>query len=230
MQTYDLYLDSGPMKKKTFVHVPALAGCIARGDTTDEAIEHAPDAIRAYLRFLARHGEAVDPDGKFAVRVAEHVTDGAWPGNGAGFLPTDAKPMTQRDSDTLMRRLGAIHGDLRQLTGGLTAKQLDVEPARGRSIRRILRHVTGEGGYLRGISGASRLLREAEEGRLDAHDALDRLFALECERLRTMSKDERATVIMRGQLPWSARAAVRRMVEHAWEHYVEIAERLKTTL
>jgi hypothetical protein len=42
-----------------------------------------------------------------------------------------------------------------------------------------------------------------------------------------MSKEERAEVIMRGQSPWSARAALRRMLEHAWEHYVEIAQRLK---
>ena len=227
MKTYDLYLDSGPMKKKTFVHVPALLGCIARGDTTDQAVEHAPDAIRAFLTFLARGGEPVQPDAPFRVRVAEHVTDQQWPGNGGGFLPTDAGPLSTGESDALMRRLAAIHAALRSLTGGLTARQIDAAPAKGRPIRRILQHVCVEGAYLRGITGSSRLMSEVEKRALNPHDALDQLFALEQERLRAMSKEERAQVIMRGQTPWSARAAVRRMVEHAWEHYVEIAERLR---
>lgn len=228
MKTFDLYLDSGPMRKKTFVHVPQLAGCVARGDTTDEAIEHAPDAIRAFLRFLARNGEPIDPDAKFAVRVVEHTTDGQMPGQGIGFLPTDATPLTPRDSDALMQRLAAIHASLRTLTADLTQKQLDATPAKGRPIARILGHICGaEGGYLRGVTGASRLAREVDEGKVDPHGALDRLLDMEQERLRAMSKAERADVIMRGQMPWSARSAVRRMLEHAWEHYVEIAERLK---
>jgi predicted RNase H-like HicB family nuclease len=230
MKTYDLYLDSGPMRKKTFVHVPALTGCVARGDTTDEAIEHAPDAIRAFLRFLARNGESADPDAKFSVRVAEHTTDSQMPGQGIGFLPTDATPLTVRDGDALMLRLAAIHADLRSRTADLTPKQLAAAPPKGRPIGRILGHICGaEGGYLRGVTGASRLAREVDEGKVNPHDALDQLFEMEQERLRVMSKAERADVIMRGQSPWSARAAVRRMLEHAWEHYVEIAERLKQT-
>ena len=226
MKAYDLYLDSGPMKKSTYIHVPSVAGCIARGPTTDEALGNAPDAIRAYLRFLARHGEKADPKAPFRTRVAQHATDGQWPGNGAGFLPTDTSPLSQREGDALMARLGALHGDLRQLTGDLSSRQLDAKPSRGRPIRQILQHLCGEGGYLRGVSGASRLQREVEQGRLQQLDALDRLFELKSERLRAMTKDECEGVIMRGQSPWSVRAAMRRMLEHAWEHYAEISERL----
>ncbi len=149
------------------------------------------------------------------------------PGEGIGFLPTDAKPLTPRESDALMQRLAAIHTGLRALTADLTPKQLATAPPKGRPIGRILAHICGaEGGYLRGVTGASRLAREVDEGKVDPHDALDRLFQMEQERLGAMSKAERADVIMRGQMPWSARSAVRRMLEHAWEHYVEIAERL----
>ena len=116
MKTYDLYLDSGPMMKKTFVQVPSLMGCVARGDTTEAAIEAAPAAIRAYLRFLARHGEPFDADAAFRTRVAVHMTDSQWPGNGSGFLPTDEKSLPARESDALMARLDAMHGDLRLLT------------------------------------------------------------------------------------------------------------------
>ena len=226
MKTYDIYLDSGPMRKKTFVNVPALTGCIARGDTTDEAIENTPDAIRAFLRFLARHGEKADPNVDFRVRVADHVTDSVFPANGIGFLPTDAKPLTKAESDALLKRLSAIHDDLRALTTKLTAKQLDAKPAKGRPIRDIMRHMLAEGGYLRGVSGVSRIQRLVDQGEIDARDALDQLFDLERARINAMTARERRDVIMRGQQQWSARSAMRRMLEHGWEHYSEIAARL----
>jgi predicted RNase H-like HicB family nuclease len=78
MQTYKLYLESGPKKKKTMVHVLEVLGCISKGPTSDETLNRTPEAIHAYLRFLKRHGETVDPDGEFETVVAEHVTEGEW--------------------------------------------------------------------------------------------------------------------------------------------------------
>ncbi len=226
MKTYDLYLDSGPMMKKTMVQVPELPGCVARGDTTSAAVEAAPTAIRAYMRFLARHGEHIDPDALFKTKIAEHVTDSGFPGNGVGFIEPDREPLSKPDIERLLTWLGWIHADTRRLTAPLTAKQLAAQPSKGRSIRRILSHICAEGAYLRQVSGASRIQREVDEGRLDANDALDRLLELETDRLRAMTASERGEIIMRGQSPWSARSAVRRMLEHGWEHYAEIAERV----
>jgi hypothetical protein len=223
MKTYDLYLESGPQMKTTYVHVPHLLGCVLNGATTQAALNATPSAIRAYLAFMARAGESADA-AQFGTRVADHDMAGGF--LGSRFLPTDAKPLPPREGAMLMRRLAALHGELRTLTAGLSSKQLNAQPAKGRPIRRILTHVCAEGGYLRGVSGASRIQLEADEGKIDPHDALDRLHALEVERLRSMDADERTGVIMRGKNPWSARAAVRRMLEHAWEHYVEIAARL----
>ena len=229
MKTYDLYLDSGPKMKKTMVQVPAIPGCIARGDTTEEAIANAPEAIRAYLRFLVRHGEKHDPDAAFNTRVALHVTDSVFPAGGIGFLPADDKPLTPRDADALMTRLGHIHDALRTMVAGVPDAALDHKPASGRPIRGILRHVCAEGNYLRGVTGAGRIQRLVDNGEMDPLDALDELFAIEKERLRTMPAEERRGVIMRGKTQWSARGAVRRMLEHAWEHYCEIAVRLGKT-
>ena len=227
MKTYDLYLESGPQMKITYVHVPALLGCVYNAPTTQQALDAAPGAIRAFLRFMARAGERVDAKADFRTRVAEHHTEGGF--LGSRFLPTDAEPLTRRESNALMKRLAALHVDLRSLTSGLTPKQLTATPARGRAIGRILTHVLAEGGYLRGVTGASRIQRLADEGAIDPLDALDQLFELETERLAAMTDDERSQVIQRGQNPWSARSAVRRMLEHGWEHYVEIAERLGAT-
>ena len=225
MKTYDLYAESGPMMKKTVVHVPALLGCTSRGDTTQEAIENAPEAISAYLAFLERAGERVDAKSPFKTRLAQHDTSGGF--LGSAFLATDQEPMPKRESDKLMHRLVALHGELRRIASKLTDRQLDAKPKQGRTLRAILHHIVGpEGGYLRGVSGTSRIAREVEQGKLDPFDALDQLLELERVRLDSMTVVERAELIMRGQVPWTARAAVRRMLEHAWEHYVEIATRL----
>jgi predicted RNase H-like HicB family nuclease len=224
VKTYDLYVHSGPKRKKTYIHVPQLVGCIAQGDTTDAAIENVPNAIEVFLGFIARTGERVGAKEPFRTRVAEENMSGGF--LGVGFLPTDAKPLSKRESDALMQRLANIHDELRGLTSGLSKKQLEAKPATGRPIGRILSHMCAEGGYLRGVSGVGRIQREVEEGKRDPHDALDELWRLESERLNTMTADERRDVIMRGQSPWSVRAAVRRMLEHGWEHYLEIAARL----
>jgi len=230
MTTYDLYVESGPMKRKTMVHVPAIAGCTARGDTTDAALEATPDAIHAFLRFLARHGERISPTAPFRTRVAEHQTQGTFLGNGAIFIAPDLEPLADRDARLALTRLAALHAELRRVTRGLTAKQLAATPKAGRPIVAILAHIVGaEGGYLRQVSGASRLHREVEQALIDPHDALDRLHELESARLDAMSSRERSEMVMRGQSRWTARCALRRMLEHAWEHYVEIAARTGTT-
>lgn len=41
------------------VTVPALPGCITQGDTTDEAIEMAKDAIRLHIESLIAEGQPV---------------------------------------------------------------------------------------------------------------------------------------------------------------------------
>ncbi|HXK34283.1 MAG TPA: type II toxin-antitoxin system HicB family antitoxin [Dehalococcoidia bacterium] len=224
MKTYDLYVHTGPKRRKTYIHVPQLTGCIAQGDTTDAAIEAAPEAIRAFIGFIARYDEPCDPEEPFRTRIAEEDLSGGF--LGTGFLPPDAKPLSMRDADALMQRLAHIHDAVRRLTDGLSAKQLDAAPAKGRPIRRILSHLCAEGGYLRGVTGASRIQREVDEGKRDPLEALDALWELEVARLASMPAEERGAIVQRGQSPWSVRASVRRMLEHGWEHYSEIAERL----
>ena len=72
MTEYALYLESGPRRRTTMVHVLDLLGCIAQGPTTEEALEATPDAIRAYLRFLRRHGDVVHEDAQRQAHRPEH--------------------------------------------------------------------------------------------------------------------------------------------------------------
>jgi antitoxin HicB len=44
------------------VQVPALPGCITEGDTVDEAIENAREAIQLYLDDMIANGERLPED------------------------------------------------------------------------------------------------------------------------------------------------------------------------
>ena len=41
--------------------VPSLPGCITQGNTRDEAVQNAREAIAAYLESLEAHGDPVPP-------------------------------------------------------------------------------------------------------------------------------------------------------------------------
>ena len=41
------------------VHVPSLPGCVTQGETFEEAVEMAKDAISGYLYVLKKHGEEI---------------------------------------------------------------------------------------------------------------------------------------------------------------------------
>ena len=119
MTVYQLYLESGPRRKKTMVHVPELLGCMANGPTTEEALARTPQAIRDYLSFLDRHGGhpvarhrarqdgAVDSDAEVQTEIAEHITEGIWLGNGDPSLvfQPDLEPLTEEDAEAYIQRL-----------------------------------------------------------------------------------------------------------------------------
>ena len=46
------------------VIVPSLQGCITHGDTIEDALQMAEDAIRAYIVSMKKHGEDVIDDSK----------------------------------------------------------------------------------------------------------------------------------------------------------------------
>jgi uncharacterized damage-inducible protein DinB/predicted RNase H-like HicB family nuclease len=234
MTEYALYLESGPRRRKTMVHVLDLLGCIAQGPTTETALEATPEAIRAYLRFLRQHGEAVETDSSFATRVAEHVTEGVWLGNGdptPGFGP-DFQPLGAEELDAYLRRLAWLRADLLQLIRDLPRERLLAEPAgTGRTIYRILEHVAAaECVYLRMIvgkvDGLPAALQVVQQGPEALPSALTHLWQIISSRLEVMAETERGQLVPHGQVTWTARRGLRRMLEHEWEHLLEVSRRL----
>ncbi len=238
MIEYGLYLESGPRRRKTMVHVLDLLGCVTRGPTTEEALDATPDAIRAFLRFLQRHGEQVEPEADFCTVVVEHVMEGPWLGNGnpAGGFGPDFEPLEPAEQAILLRRLGWLQSDMLRLIDGMPPAELAAEPeGKGRSIHRILEHVVeSQCAYLRAalgkVEGLAYAMRAVRQGPQALPIALAGVWEITDARLEQMTEPERALLIQRGQVAWTARRALRRMLEHGWEHLVEVAARVSEPL
>jgi uncharacterized damage-inducible protein DinB/predicted RNase H-like HicB family nuclease len=227
--TYALYAESGPQRKKTLVHVLDLLGCVVQADTTDEAIAAAPDTIRAYLRYLRRHGENVDPNEKIETRLAEHNTEGLF--SGQAPWPQDFKPLAPAALARYVRWLDWSRADLLALVNGIDDKGLRAKPAKGRSLRDILLHVLdADKSYVYGLVGPLKTMgnptNAADRGDLDLRVALREARAAAIDRLTSLTPAERRNVRKAGQSTYSAHRVIRRMLEHEWEHRREIATRL----
>jgi len=235
MKEYSLYLESGPRRRTTMVHVLELLGCIAQGKTTEGALEGSPLAIRNFLRFIRLHGEDVQPDEAFTTAVAEHVTEGVWLGYGdptPGFVP-DFQPLPVEELEVYLQRLGGFRERILELVSGLSTDQLTVEPpVKGRPIYNIVAHIAeSECAYLRKtvgkVEGLNPAFKRIVPDPKTLPDALIILWQVISSRLRTMSAEERSRSVPHGQVVWTARRGIRRTLEHEWEHLLEIANRLE---
>ena len=229
MRTYAVYLESGPQRKKTLAHVLDLLGCVVQADTTDEAIAATLDAIRAYLAYLKRHGERVDPKEKLDVTIAEHNTEGMF--SGQALWPQDLAPVTPSDLERYLRWLEWSRADLLALVKGLDEKRLRAKPAKGRALREILLHVLdADKSYVYGLVGPLKTMGDptnaALRGELDLRVALAEARRAAIDRLQTLTAAERTRVRRAGKSTYSAHRVIRRMLEHEWEHRREIAVRL----
>ncbi len=234
--TYALYLESGPKRRKTMVHALDLLGCVAVGPTTDAALAATPEAIRAYLRFLARHGEPLAQgmeSAPFETRVVEHITEGSWLGNGSPYLifSPDLEPLTDAEIERYLTRCRWLCDELADWAETQTQAQLAAAPKDGgRTARAILLHVLGaQGAYLGAALGSapgfSALASAAERGERSLPDALRESAAMAAARIHATTPAERAAVRSLPAGPRTLHKALRRMLEHAWEHLAELGRR-----
>jgi predicted RNase H-like HicB family nuclease len=233
MTTYGLYLESGPKRRKTMVHVLELLGCVAVGPTTEEALAATPAAIRAFGGFIARRGEPFNASARIETTVVEHITEGEWLGNGSPYLmfAPDLEPIAEPELETLVRRFLALQEALAAWSATQSHASLDAPPSGGgRPGRAVLLHVLGAtGGYLSaalgGASGFGPIAGAAERRQMDVTDALRRVGELAAERLRTTTPEERRAIRQRPHDQRTLRKALRRMLEHDWEHLAELSRR-----
>jgi len=233
MTTYDLYLESGPRRKKTMAHIPRLLGCISTGPTTEDAIAAAPAAILAFQQFLQRHGDPIQPDPAIELRVVEHITEGFWLGNGDATIlfAADLPPLTPPELEALIARLEWLRLDITALAGHpLYRPQWDVEPANGRTIRHILEHII-ESEYnfiyayrrIPELPGIGSIIAK-QQG--DLLDWWAYVRGHEIARFRALTPTQLSDRFTHQKYPYTARKILRRMLEHQWEHLLELHSRL----
>ncbi len=206
-----------------------LVGCVANGKTSDAAVAASPEAIRAYLGYLRRHDEKVDPTAKFETRIAEHNTEGLF--SGQAIVPPDLRPLAPGDLARYLRWLEWSRDDLLALVKGIDDRRLRTKPAKGRSLHEILLHVLGaDKGYVYALVGPLKTMGDptnaADRGELDLRVALAEARSAAIARLATLTVAERKRVRRSGQSTYSAFRVIRRMLEHEWEHRREIAARM----
>ncbi|TMD14960.1 MAG: type II toxin-antitoxin system HicB family antitoxin [Chloroflexi bacterium] len=68
MRTYSIVVDPDPDEGGFTVTVPALPGCVTQGETIDECIANAQEAISVYLEDLVAAGEPI-PEEKEAPQL-----------------------------------------------------------------------------------------------------------------------------------------------------------------
>ena len=230
--TYHLYLESGPKRKKTMVHVLDLLGCVAVGPTTEDALAAIPAAIETFRRFLQRTGEAVDTS-NYETTIEEHITEGEWLGNGSPYIVfgPDLEPIDEDEMELYLQRFTNLLGALADWAEQQSDADLDAAPdVRGRTARAILLLVLGSAGgffglVLGGAPGFSALHSATERGEVELATALRRAAEMAVALARTATPEQRAAIRELPAGPRTMRKALRRMLEHAWEHLAELARR-----
>jgi predicted RNase H-like HicB family nuclease len=233
---FDIYLESGPQHKKTWVYVPGLPGCCTLAPTSDTAIEAARAAISLRLEFLRRHGDDIPGAEPIELVVADHAIGGKFLGYAQGVFPTDREPTTPDDA---ARQLSWAIWSREELVESARAQPRPLHvapPAGGRSVTEMLSHVAGaEWAYVSSnlgtLKGGSAAIAAIERAGEEPWAALAAERDSLLERLRQMTPDELMTVTDRGEgkPPKSARRMLRRLLEHEWEHVQELRSRLPTS-
>jgi hypothetical protein len=128
-----------------------------------------------------------------------------------------------------------MRADLLDLLRDLPVEQVVAQPQSGRSLYRIGEHVVdAQYSYLRAalakLSDLLPVLRALREDPGRLVPTLDQAWSITRARIESMTDAERRQMVRRGQVIWTARRMMRRMLEHEWEHLQEIATRLETSL
>ena len=228
---FDVCLETGPRHRKTMAHAVTLPGATAVGPTVDDAVEHLAAAIRARIAFLGRHGELFPDPEPLELVVIETDTGGDFLGYGAVSFAADRVPVR---ADELRRDLRWLEWSREELVaaarvqpGGLAAHP----DGKGRSAAEILAHVAGaERSYLNALVGPVEGLATAATAveRSPEHpwEALALERSIVRERLASLADEERSQVVQRGRTAQTARRMLRKMLEHEWEHVLELQARL----
>lgn len=223
---------------RCMAHMPDFPGCFSLADSRRDALANVPDAVRSYAHWLTRHGEAQELPLDIELRVVEEV-QGYGPfdrGDKAALFTADHRPLECDEMERLLQLAGYNRADLLRTVAGLFNEELDREWLPGEpTIRQILRHIgDAEQWYISRITDPHTLPREWDDDEdLPTFDYLEMERRTAFERLRQLTEEERSAIVYPARWtshpdePWTARKALRRLLEHEREHYHQIRALLR---
>jgi hypothetical protein len=205
-----------------------LPGCRSVSGSIEESLALLPVAIGEYLAW--RDGHAVEP---FDFEVVEEVRR-----DGEFCFEDDKRAVTDEDLESGIASLTKAYEGLSGLLKPLPDVVLDWKPpatsvridaiyADVRTIREMAEHVAQALTFhVRGVGQAAERVPPPADPK-DLHQAL----AVTVERLRRLDSEERSGKMYvretpRGTSEWTARKAIRRLINHVRFHTGEAAGRL----
>jgi uncharacterized damage-inducible protein DinB/predicted RNase H-like HicB family nuclease len=233
----EVCLETSPTGR-CMAHLPEFPGCFGLADSRREVLATVPDATRSYSLWLSRHGEPQELPKDIEPRVVEEV-QGYGPfnwGDRAALFKADREPLSRDEMERLLRRADYSRADLLRTVEGLFNEELDREWLPGElTIRQILRHIgDAEQWYVSRITDPHTLPREWDDDeKLPTFDYLEMERRTAVERLRLLTDEERSATVYPARWtnhpdePWTARKALRRLLEHEREHYHQIRDLLR---
>lgn len=210
--------------------VADLPGCRAAAGSLRDAMDLLPVVVGDHLAWLAAHGEPVDPSAPFEHEIVEETE-----ARGEYTFAFDREAMSRDELETAIRHAGYAHADLLAQLNGLPDVVLDwVPPASSvkidqifpdvRSMRMMLEHLaTVEANYYIG--------NLSEPPATPQSPTLQGLHESSAPRLRALSDEALGRLYRRphprgaGEMEWTARKVMRRIISHKRFHTREIEQR-----
>ena len=235
MTRYDVYLEVGE-GGDSMAHVLQLPGCAAGGASLDDALANVVTAIADYYDWLGRHGDS-SHDGTSAITIElAEITRGLGPfqrGDKAALFGPDREPLARDELETCLRYAGYSRADLLAATRGLTDDALDWRPGPdgphahdAMTVREIMRHVgNAEEWFVSRLAPPERLpVQWQDDERLPVFEFLEMERRTATALLRELNDAEREAIhyptwfTEHPDEAWTARKALRRLLEHEREH------------
>ena len=233
--SYQAYIESDS-EGNAMAHVLSLPGCFSQGTDRHKAIAALPKAVRCYNAWLQRHGRSAGrAQDAVEVAVVEEVVDvGPFaPGDAAALFRPEKEPISADEMEYRFLLMTYNRADLLELAADLQECILDFEvDSSSFTIREVLRHVGNvEEWYVSRLVDPDTLPSE-----WDGDDALPIFPFLEMERRTVVERLRRLTATERSKVSrpdrwtdhpeeqWTARKALRRLLEHEREHIGHVKE------
>lgn len=194
------------------VHGLGVPGSITVGATVDDALEHYPAELSAWLNHLGSTGEPVPPpEAELEIRVEEWVSTRAavLKGESVAWFDWDLEPLPDAEMARGLQRLGSLRGRLLNAAREAGRQAFDAAGPAGTVIDELAR---AQWLALRGL-GSSPLgeVPDRPLGRLDT------AMALVVSRFTGLPRDRRGMQVNLDGEIWTPRKVLRTLLRLEWE-------------